>query len=98
MEHTCHLTDFSFFREIILGEHHVFKDPDCPKCPSNITRYAAEFHVHENYDKKYKYNDIALIRLSEPIPLFDEDPRKSLVKPVCLPIDENHSSRFLQGC
>ena len=69
-------------------------------CPSNITRYAAPdgFIVHENYDKKNKYNDIALIRLSEPIPLFDEDPRKSLVKPVCLPIDENDSGRFLAGC
>ena len=27
-------------------------------CPSNITRYAAPdgFIVHQNYDKKYKYN------------------------------------------
>ena len=54
--------------------------------------------MHENYDKKYKYNDIALIRLNEAIPLYDEDPKKSLVKPVCLPIDENDSSRFLEGC
>ena len=54
--------------------------------------------MHENYNKTYKYNDIALIRLSEPVPLFDEDPKKSLVKPVCLPIDENHGSRFLGGC
>ena len=54
--------------------------------------------MHENYDKKNKYNDIALIRLNEPVPLFDENQKESLIKPVCLPIDENDSSRFLEGC
>ena len=30
-------------------------------------------------------NDIALIRLDEPVPIFSEEPSKSFAQPVCLP-------------
>ena len=39
-------------------------------------------------------NDIALIRLDEPVPIFSEEPSKSFAQPVCLPwsdyVDVNH--------
>ena len=38
-------------------------------------------------------HDIALIRLNEPVPLYDEDPTKSLVTPICLPWRENDLNR-----
>ena len=38
-------------------------------------------------------HDIALIRLNEPVPLFDEDPKKSLIRPVCLQWRENDLDR-----
>ena len=38
-------------------------------------------------------NDIALIRLNEPVPLYDEDPSKSFVKPICLPWKEDDPGR-----
>ena len=41
-------------------------------------------------------NDIALIRLNEPVPLYNEDPKKSYVKPVCLPWMEDNPGRDLK--
>ena len=42
---------------------------------------------HEKFDtndKNYK-NDVALVRLSEAVPLYLEDPKISGAKPICLP-------------
>ena len=36
------------------------------------------------YHSVNKY-DIALLRLDEPVPLFEENPKKSFANPVCLP-------------
>ena len=58
-----------------------------------------------NYDYKIKIkrssisgsktqaHDIALIRLNEPVPLYDEDPTKSFTTPICLPWRENDLDR-----
>ena len=56
----------------MLGENDITKDPDCDNCPGNITRIASEIIVHEDYKGQsdlYK-NDIALIRLDKPVPLY----------------------------
>jgi len=53
--------------------------------------------VHENYgDLFILNNDIALIRVNEPIQLFSEDPGKSSVIPVCLPWKEDDPGRALR--
>ena len=70
------------FSEIVLGEHKIGTDPDCQRgnngnriCqPKKIVRRAAKIFVHENYDKVTVKNDIALIRLNEAVPLFQETP------------------------
>ena len=82
-------------REIVLGEFEVYKDPDCDRCPGNITRKVdkSNFIVHENWNwtKNSEINagtfrsDIALIRLNEPVPLHSENSTISLASPVCLP-------------
>ena len=83
-----------FFSEVVLGEHIVGKDPDCnrkkTKCnPPKITRRinaSRDIIIHENYKSPNKYsNDIALIRINEAIPLFQENPAISAVSPICLP-------------
>ena len=103
-----------FCREIILGEHVLHKNPDCPgqnqngntACTYNITRNVSKIIVHEEYRIQYGsweknpslqstniYNDIALIRLNEPVELYQDDYHyndlgnkiKYGAKPVCLP-------------
>ena len=41
-------------------------------------------------------NDIALIRLDEPVLLYSEDPKSSGLIPVCLPWSKDNPSRFLE--
>ena len=63
-------------------------DPDCNRkkncAPKKITRTPKEIIIHENYGFKegtgLYQNDIALIRLNEPVPLSSEDLSKSLGK------------------
>ena len=76
----------------MFGEHVVGTDPDCKterglkKCsPKVITRTVSKAIVHENYNTKDNKNDIALLRLNESVPLFNENPIISAVLPVCLP-------------
>ena len=77
-----------------MGEHTIDKDPDCSgrrlkNCPSSVTRHVGKIKVHENYTKENNlYNDIALIRLDKAVTLFDDDPRKSVASPVCLPLED----------
>ena len=74
------------FRQIVLGDLNIGRDPECEKkrrpgsrgdngvCIRNITRSASKVIVHEDYNPSAALvtNDIALIRLDEPVPLFDD--------------------------
>ena len=82
----------------MLGEHDIEADPDCKYCPKRITRKITDpekqIIIHEDYDLPAQ-NDIALIRLNEPIPLFSDDPSISFIQPVCLPWKKNNPARNL---
>jgi len=90
--------------EIVLGETIVGEDPDCwgrgspSKCLTGIIkRYISKIIVHEDYigSENFFQNDIALIRVDRPIPLFSEDSSLSSIIPVCLPWLENDPGRNL---
>ena len=81
-------------------------DPDCtrntkicapPKMVFNITS-RDQIIIHEDYDplSKTQTNDIALIRLNKPVLLYNEDPKMSLVSPICLPWNEKDPGRNLK--
>jgi len=92
--------------EVVLGELRIDTDPDCTNngrscAPRKITREIKtddQIIVHENYQpgSQTQVNDIALIRLNEPVPLYDDDPKSSNVRPVCLPWQENDPGRDLK--
>ena len=92
------------FREVVLGEHDTRTDPDCPKnsqsicAPKKITRKIAEVIKHETFGGNVNApdNDIALIRLNEPVPLYSEDPFKSAITPVCLPWSQDNAARDIE--
>merc|ERR1711971_1273429 len=77
--------------EIVLGEYESGLDPDCESgfCIQNITRTVGKVIIHENYGPGggSVINDIALVRLNEPVPLYDdsEEETKPGTKPICLP-------------
>jgi len=86
--------------EVVFGEHVVGKDPDCNRdksiCnPSVIRRNidsTRDITVHEGYDAKQAYkHDIALIRINNPVPLFQENPQISAANPICLPWSEDNA-------
>ena len=86
-----------------MGEHNVGRDPDCQgdgnkECaPPAIKRKIAKTIPHENYiEKPSTKNDIALIRLEKPVPLFIEDPSTSYASVVCLPWKSNDPGRDLE--
>ena len=64
----------------MLGEYESRRDPDCEDnnsnklCVHNVTRTVSKVIIHENYGPGggSVINDIALIRLNEPVPLFDD--------------------------
>ena len=68
-----------------MGELTVAESPDCDGCPKEYRRKPAEIIIHEKYDFSDSTSpyDIALIRVAQPMTLFDED--ESAVVPVCLP-------------
>ena len=94
-------TFLCIFREVVLGEYIIGSDPDCTyKCaPPKITRKIAKTIIHEGYYTAPPFpNDIALIRLDESVPLFQENPGVSFVMPVCLPWNENNpGNNLIQG-
>ena len=71
---------FKIFSEVVLGEYESRRDPDCEDnnpdklCVHNVTRTVSKVIIHENYGPGggSVINDIALIRLNKPVPLFDE--------------------------
>ncbi|KAL5284296.1 hypothetical protein ACFFRR_006528 [Megaselia abdita] len=76
-----------------LGEHTVDMDPDCKYSPSGRRRCAPpvkdcnieEKIKHSEFSLQKKINDIALIRLSEPVQLNNID----YVNTICLPLDND---------
>ncbi len=93
------------FREIVVGEHNLLQDPDCvtfrgrKDCAPKVQRLTPEkVIIHEDYDSpRFELgNDIALIRLSTPVTLYEEDQDKSQIFPVCLPWSSNEFGRNLQ--
>ena len=77
------------YREVVLGELRIDTDPDCTNdgrscAPRKITREIKtddQIIVHENYQpgSQTQANDIALIRLNEPVPLYDDDPKRYIM-------------------
>jgi secreted trypsin-like serine protease len=87
--------------EVVLGELNVKTDPDCKKndrtkcAPRKITRKITskdQIILHENYISGIDIlkNDIALIKLNEPVTLYDEDATNSYVMPICLPWSDDN--------
>ena len=60
------------FREVVLGEHTVGTDPDCQKCENKITRGIDKIFIHEDFNGIDSNNDIALIKLDDSVPLFND--------------------------
>ena len=93
--------------ETIVGEDPDCWGRGSPsKCLTGIIkRYISKIIVHEDYSdvpNKREYtglpdtqNDIALIRVDRPIPLFSEDSSLSSIIPICLPWLENDPGRNL---
>ena len=85
------------FSVVILGEHDLQQDPDGDRA-KRFNRTIQNIIVHEGYDKGFQGgaspHDIALIRVNEMIPLYNEnDPKISNVIPVCLPWNINDPGR-----
>ena len=93
------------FREVVLGEHTLGTDPDCEEtkegvkfcAPNIIKRKVAKSILHEDWNPKTIENDIALLRLDQPVPLYSEDPKLSNVHPVCLPWNEFDPGRDIES-
>ena len=93
------------FREVVLGEHTLGTDPDCEEtdtgvqfcAPKTIKRKVAKSILHEDWNPKTIENDIALLRLDQPVPLFSDDPKLSNVLPVCLPWNEFDPGRDIES-
>ena len=91
------------FREVVLGEHDVRQDPDPKGCegdkcfPKKIVKKVSRIIKHKDYAGREPntVNDIALIRLDEPVLLYQEDQRKSAVMPVCIPWNENDPGNYI---
>ena len=72
----------------MLGEYESRRDPDCEDdnpdklCVHNVTRTVSKVIIHENYGPGggSVINDIALIRLNEPVPLFDDSQKVYNIK------------------
>ena len=87
------------YRHVVLGEYDVRRDPDCcrncngNKCAAKkIIRGIAEIIPYESYQANgnaQEKNDIALIRLNESVPLFQDGPKLSSAQPICLPWSKN---------
>uniref|UniRef100_U5EV87 CLIP domain-containing serine protease n=1 Tax=Corethrella appendiculata TaxID=1370023 RepID=U5EV87_9DIPT len=73
-----------------LGEHNRKTNPDCKtiagekQCANNYQEInVGSTVVHESYNRPRFANDIALIRLSKPATLYEDE-----VVPICLPVTE----------
>ena len=87
-----------FYSVVVVGEHNLTKDPDQLRVAKKKTIGIEKIIVHEDYSKTlYRGagpNDIALIRVKTPIPLFqNRNKALSNVIPVCLPWNINDPGR-----
>ena len=88
-----------------MGEHTIGTDPDCDEtqagakfcAPKVIKRKVAKSILHEDWNPKTIENDIALLRLDAPVPLYSDDPKSSNVIPVCLPWNELDPGRDIES-
>ena len=84
---------------VLLGEHDLTTNPDNDGDAADVIyRGVEEIILHENYSKRLLGgagpNDIALIRVKQPIPFYDpKNPKESNVKPICLPWNFNDPGR-----
>ncbi|XP_026760585.2 CLIP domain-containing serine protease HP8-like [Galleria mellonella] len=85
--------------EVVLGEHDVRKDPDCEKiedkqyCAPNVRNVGIdEIKAHPGYRPQTLFDDIALIRLSEPA-----DFSLDSMGPICLPFTKELRDKNLVG-
>ena len=79
----------------MFGEHTLGKEMDCVTstdkqetvCTTTvIKRQVDKIIIHEDFNQDISNgNDIALIRLADPIPLHSENSTLSSVMPICLP-------------
>merc|ERR1711974_99486 len=101
----CIFLDIGHPVEVVLGEHIISTDPDCNRkktlCNPPAIRRNIDINrdiiVHEGYDKKKQYkHDIALIRMDEGVPLFQEDPKISAANPICLPWSDDSYVRWIE--
>ena len=81
-----------------MGEHVIGTDPDCNQrktfCNPKVIRRAItkkDIIVHKDFARVSGnlINDIALIRIDETVPLYQDDPTISAASPICLPWSEN---------
>ena len=65
--------------------------------PKKLTKKPEKVIIHEDYKTEggSPVNDIALIRLDEPVILYSEDPIFSGASPICLPWDSEDPGREL---
>merc|ERR1712008_100778 len=61
-------------------------------CGLDIENINSLFENQKECNTKDNKNDIALLRLSESVPLFNENPMISAVLPVCLPWSDEELS------
>ena len=61
------------FREVVLGDHTLGEDPERFGGSQffKISRKIKKIVKHENYTSETMENDIALIRMEEPVPIYD---------------------------
>ncbi|KAM3962539.1 CLIP domain-containing serine protease HP8 [Aphomia sociella] len=84
---------------VVLGEHDVRKDPDCERieerlyCAPNVRNATiAEIKAHPGYKPQTLFDDIALVRLSEPA-----DFSLDSMRPICLPFTKELRDQDLVG-
>jgi len=70
----AHCMDGAKFVDVVMGAHNVHETE-----PTQVSRMSLNFFTHENWSSFLLVNDIALIRLAEPI-TFNEN-----IQPVKLP-------------
>ena len=90
----------------MLGELRIDTDPDCTNngrscAPRKITREIKtddQIIVHENYQpgSQTQANDIALIRLNEPVTLYDDDPKRYIWVEILLKVSKFQKQIFLK--
>ncbi|OWR50265.1 seminal fluid protein CSSFP032 [Danaus plexippus plexippus] len=86
-------------RDVILGEYDIRSDPDCERvegevfCAPRVRNVSIDETIpHPGYSPTRLRDDIALIRLSEPV-----DFTLDSMKPICLPTTPTLLSEQLEG-